>query len=78
LVHGDIEGRLTYSDSVCWDSFHNSLSSNILPKKAEIKIPKIVTLSALFCGCPTLRKGHGVRVVEDRVLRKIHRPKRLK
>jgi hypothetical protein len=49
-------------------------------KKLKIKIHKIVILSVVLYGCETwsvtLREEHGLRVSENRVLRKIFGPKR--
>jgi hypothetical protein len=59
--------------------------SSVLPfhiKKPKIKIYRTVILSVVLYGCETwsltLREEHRLRVFENRELRKIFRPKRMK
>jgi hypothetical protein len=56
------------------------LSSILLSKNLKIKIYKTVILPLVLYGCETwsltLREEHGLRVFENRVLRKILGPKR--
>jgi hypothetical protein len=52
----------------------------VLFKNVKIRICKTVILLVVLCGCETLsltlRKDHGLRVFENRVLRRIFGPKR--
>jgi hypothetical protein len=56
------------------------LSSRLLPKDVKIKIYIIIILPAVLYGCETcfvtLREEHGLKVFENRVLRRIFGPKR--
>jgi len=58
----------------------NLLSSSLLSKNINIKIYRNVILSVVLYGCETwlltLREEYRLRVFENRVLRKIFRPKR--
>jgi hypothetical protein len=58
----------------------NLLSSRLLSKNLKIKIYKMIILPVVLYGCETwsltLREEHGLRVFENRVLRKIFGPKR--
>jgi hypothetical protein len=58
------------------------LSSSLLSKNTEIKIHITVILPVVLYGCEswsvTLREEHKLRVSENRVLRRIFRPKREK
>jgi hypothetical protein len=57
-----------------------SLSSCLLSKHLKIKIYKTIILPVVLCGCETwsvtLRKEHRLKVFDNRVLRRIFRPKR--
>jgi len=59
---------------------HNLLSSSFLSKNIEIKIYRIIILPVVLYGCVswslTLREEHRLRVLENRVLRRIFVPKR--
>jgi hypothetical protein len=56
------------------------LSSYLISKNLKIKTYKIVILLVVLYGCktwsPTWREGHGLRVSENRVLRRIFGSKR--
>jgi hypothetical protein len=56
------------------------LSSRLISKNLKIKIYKTVILPVVLCGCETwslaLREEHGLRVFENRVLRRVCGPKR--
>jgi hypothetical protein len=58
----------------------NLFSSRLISKNLKIKIYKTVILPVVLYGCETwcltLREKHKLRVVENRVLRKIFGPKR--
>jgi hypothetical protein len=56
------------------------LSSHPLSRNVKVKIYKIIILPVVLYGCETwsltLKEHHKLRVFENRVLRKILRPKR--
>jgi hypothetical protein len=56
------------------------LSSRLLSRNVKVKIYKTIILPVILCGCetwsPTLREEHSLQVFENRVLRRIFRPKR--
>jgi hypothetical protein len=56
------------------------LSSSLLFKNIKIKIYRTIILPVVLYGCETwsltLREEHRLRVLENRVLRRIFRPKR--
>jgi len=58
----------------------NPLSSSFLSKSVKIKIYRTLILPVVLYGCKTwshtLRKKHGLRIFENRVLRRIFEPKR--
>ena len=58
----------------------NLLSSILVSKNLKIKIYRTIILPVVFNGCQTwsltLREEHGLRVFENRVLRRIFGPKR--
>jgi hypothetical protein len=58
----------------------NLLSSNLLSKNVKIKILRTIILPVLLYGCETwsltLREEHRLRILDNRVLRKIFGPKR--
>jgi hypothetical protein len=68
-----IKSRLN-SGNTCYNSVR-SLSRNV-----KVKIYKTITLPVVLYGCETwslaLREEHGLRVFENRVLRRIFAPKR--
>jgi hypothetical protein len=80
-IHDEIKSRLN-SGNVCYYSVQNLLSSLLISKNLKIKIYKTVILSVVLYGGETwsltLREEHGLRVFENRVLRKIFGPKREK
>jgi hypothetical protein len=65
---------------VCYHSVQNLLSSRLLSKNVKIRIWKTIILPVLLYGCETwsltLREEHTLRVFENRVPRRIFRPKR--
>jgi hypothetical protein len=74
LIQGEIKRRLN-SGNACYHSVQNLLFSRLLSKNLKIRIYKTIILPVVLCGCETwfliLRKEHGLRVFENRVLRKI-------
>jgi hypothetical protein len=57
------------------------LSTRLLPRNVKVKIYKPIILSVILYGSETwsltLRKGHGLRGFENRVLRRISVPRRV-
>jgi hypothetical protein len=58
----------------------NLLSSHLLSKNVKVRIYKTIILPVVLYGCETwpltVREEHKLRVFENRVLRRIFRPKR--
>jgi hypothetical protein len=79
LIHEKIKNRL-YSDNACYHSVQNILSSYLMCKNVKIKTFKTIVLHVVLYGCetwsPILRKEYGLRVFENRVLRRIFGPKK--
>jgi hypothetical protein len=63
-----------------YHSVRNLLSSRLLSKNLKIRIYKTIILPTVLYGCETwsltLREKHRLRVIENRVLRRIFGPKR--
>jgi hypothetical protein len=63
-----------------YHSVQNLLSSRFLSKDLKIRIYKTIILPVVLYGCETwsltIREEHGLRVSENRVLRRIFGPKR--
>jgi hypothetical protein len=78
LIQEEIKWRLN-SGNACYHSDLNLLSSRLLPKNVKIRIYKTIILPVILYGCETwsltLREEHRLRVSENRVLRRIFRPK---
>jgi hypothetical protein len=78
-VQEEIKGRMK-SENACYHSVQNHLSSSLLSKTLNIKIYRITILPVVFYACETwsltLREERWLRVFENRVLRRIFRPKR--
>jgi hypothetical protein len=81
LIQEEIKMRLN-SGNACYHSVQNLLSSRLLSKNIKIKIYKTTILPVVLYGCETwsliLRETHRLRVLENRVLRRILSPKRNK
>ena len=64
----------------CYHSVQNLLSSSLLSKNLKIKIYKNIILPIVSYGCEiwslTMREERRLRVLENRVLRRIPEPKR--
>jgi hypothetical protein len=77
-MHEEIKSRLN-SESACYHSVQSLLSSRLLSRNFKVKIYKTTILPVILYGCETwsltLREEHGLRVLEDRVLRRIFGPK---
>jgi len=75
----EIKSRLK-SGNVCCHSVHDLLSSSLLSKNLKNKIYKTIIFTVVLYGCETwsltLREKHKMRVLENRVLRRIFGPTR--
>jgi hypothetical protein len=78
-MHKEIKSRLN-SGNACNHLVQSLLSFRLLSRNAKVKIHKIITWPLVLYGCETwsvtLREEHRLRVFENRVLRRIYRPKR--
>ena len=78
-IYEEIKSRLK-SGNVCYLSVQNLFSSSLLSKNIKIKIYRTIILPVILYGCETwsltFREEHGLRVFENRVLRRIFGPKR--
>jgi hypothetical protein len=74
--------RADDSGIVGYHSVQNLLSFSWLSKNVQIKIHRIIILPIVLYGCETwsvtLREEHGLRVFENRAMKKIFEPKRKK
>jgi hypothetical protein len=68
------------SGNACYHSVQNLLSSRLLSKNLKIKLYSTIILPIVLYGCEiwslTLREERKLRVFENRVLRRIFRPRR--
>jgi hypothetical protein len=73
-IHEEIRSRLN-SGNACYHAVQNLLSSRLLSRNVKIKIYNTIILPVVLYGCETwsltLREEHGLRVFENRVLRRI-------
>jgi hypothetical protein len=78
-MHEEINNRLN-SRNACYYLVQSLLSSRLLSRNIKVKIYKTIILPVVLYGCETwsltLREEHRWRVFENRVLRRIFRPKR--
>jgi hypothetical protein len=78
-IRDEITNRLN-SGNACYYSIQNLLSSHLISKNLMIKMYESVILPVVLYGCQTwsltLREEQGLRVFENRVLRRIFGPKR--
>ena len=78
-IQEEIKSRLKLGNA-CYHSVQNLLSSSLLSKNLKIKIYRTIILPVVLYGCETwsltLREEHRLKVFENRVLRRIFRPKR--
>jgi len=74
-----IKSRLKLGNA-CYYSVQNLLSSSLLSNNLKIKIYRTIILPVVLYGCETwsltMREEHGLRVFENRVLRRVFGPKR--
>jgi hypothetical protein len=75
LIQEEIRRRLS-SGNACYHSVHSLLSSRLLSKNLKMRIYKTVILYGCETRSLTLREEHGLRVFENKVLRRIFGPKR--
>jgi hypothetical protein len=75
LIQEEIKRRLN-SGNACYHSVQNLLSSRLLPKKVKLRINKTITLSVVLYGFETwsltLRDKHGMRRLQNEVLRELY------
>jgi hypothetical protein len=78
-IQEEIKSRLK-SGNACYHSVQNLLPSSLIPKNLKIKIYITIILPVVLYECEiwslTLREERGLRVCENRVLRRIFGPKR--
>jgi hypothetical protein len=74
FIHEEIRSRLN-AGNACFHAVQNLLSSRLLSRYVKIKIYKTIILPVVLYGCETwsltLRGDHRLRVLENRVLRRI-------
>jgi hypothetical protein len=79
LIQDEINRRFN-SNTACYHSVQNLLSSHLLSKNVKIGIYQTVILPVILYGCETwcliLREEHRLRVFENRVPKRIFGPKR--
>jgi hypothetical protein len=79
LIQEEIKRRLN-SANACYHSVQKLLSSRLLSKNLKIRIYKTIILPVVLYGCETwsltLREEHRLRLLENRMLRRIVVPKR--
>jgi hypothetical protein len=79
LIQAEINRKLN-SGNACYHLIQNLLSSRLLSKNAKSRIHKTIILTVVRNGCETwsltLKEKHRLRVLENRVLRRIFGPKR--
>jgi hypothetical protein len=78
-IHEEIKSRLN-SGNASYHSVQSLLSSHLLSRNVKVRIYKTVILPVVLYGCETwslmLREEHRLRVLENRILRRIYGPKR--
>jgi hypothetical protein len=79
LNEEEIKKRLN-SGNAYYRSVQNLLPSHLVSKNVKLLMYKTITLPMFLYGCKTgcltLREEHGLRVFENRVLRRIFGPKK--
>ena len=77
-IQEEIKSRVK-SESACYYSVQNPLSSTLLSKNLKIKIYRTIILPVVLYWCKTwsftLREERRLRVFENRVLRRIFGPR---
>ena len=78
-IQEEIKSRLKPGNA-CYHSAQNLLSSSLISKNLKIKIYRNIILPVVLYGCENwsliLREERGLRVFENRVLRRMFGPKR--
>jgi hypothetical protein len=78
-IQEEVKIRLK-SGNACYYSVQNLLSSSFLSKNVKIRIYRIIILPVVLYGCETwsltLKEEHRLKVLENRVLRRIFGSKR--
>jgi hypothetical protein len=78
-IHEEVKSRLN-SGNACYHSVQSLLSSRLLSRNVKVKMYKTIILPVVLYGCETwsltLRGEYGLRVFENRVLRRMFQPKR--
>jgi len=78
-IQEEIKSSLN-SQNACYHSVQNLLSFSLLSKNLKIKIYRTITLPVVLYGCKTwsltLWEEHRLRMLENRVLRRIFGPRR--
>jgi hypothetical protein len=78
-IHEEIRSRLN-SGNACFHAVQNLFSSRLLSRNVKIRTNKTIILPVVLYGCETwsltFREEHLLRVVENRLLRRIFGPKR--
>jgi hypothetical protein len=79
LIQEEIKRRLNLCNA-CYHSVQNQLFSYLLSRNIKIRIYKTIISPVVVYWCGTwalaLREEHGLRVFENRMLRRIFGPKR--
>ena len=69
-------------ENICYFSLEKILLSHLLSKKLKVSTYKTIILSVVLYGCETwslsLREEQKLRLFENKMLRKIFQPKRVK
>ena len=78
-IQEEIKSRLK-SGNACYHLVQDLLSSSFLSKNLQIHIYRTIIFPVVLCGCETwsltLREERRLRVLENKVLRRIFGPKR--
>jgi hypothetical protein len=78
-MHEDIKSRQNLGNA-CYHLVQSLLSSRLLSRNVKVKIYRTIVLPVVLYGYETwsltLKEEHRLRVFENRVLRRIFRPKR--
>jgi hypothetical protein len=76
----DESKRRSNSGNACYHSVQNLLSSRMLCKNIKIRLYKTIVLLVVLYGCETwsvtLREEHRLRMLENRMLRRVFELKR--
>jgi hypothetical protein len=79
-IQEEIKSRLNLGNA-CYHSVQSLLSAHLLSRNVKVKVYKTIILPVVLYGCETwsltLREERRLRVLENRVLRRIFGPKRV-